>query len=67
MSGNYVGIGISVVRNNVENTILVTSVEIDSPAYGAGIKTDDYIVAVNGERVSEIGTEAAVNNIKGVW
>ncbi len=65
MSGSFVGIGVSVLRNDLEKTIFVNSVEPGSPAFGAGILPDDYIVAVNGERVSEIGTLAAVNMIKG--
>ena len=65
MSGSFVGIGVSVIRNNLENTILVTGVEIGSPAEKAGILPDDYIVAVNGERVSDIGNQEAVNKIRG--
>ena len=65
MSGNLVGIGVSVLRDNKNGTILVESVEIGSPAEGAGIQPGDYIVAVDGERVSEIGTEAALEKIRG--
>lgn len=65
MSGNLVGIGVSVVRDNKNGTILVESVEIGSPAEGAGIQPGDYIVAVDGERVSDIGTEAALEKIRG--
>lgn len=65
MSGNLVGIGVSVVRNNKDNTIVVEAVEIGSPAEAAGVKPGDYIVAVNGERVSDIGAEAAIGKIRG--
>ena len=65
MSGSFIGIGVSVLRNDLEKTIFVNSVEPDSPASKAGILPDDYIVAVGGERVDEIGTAAAVNKIKG--
>ena len=65
MSGSFIGIGVAVLRNDLEKTILVNSVEPNSPASGAGILPDDYIVAVNGARVSEVGTLAAVNMIKG--
>ena len=65
MSGSFVGIGVSVIRNDLEGTILVQSVEIGSPAEKGGIKADDYIVGVNGERVSEIGTAETVNKIRG--
>jgi len=65
MGGSFVGIGVSVTRNNLTNTILVTGIEPDSPAESAGIQPDDYIIGVNGELVSEIGAEEAVNKIKG--
>lgn len=65
MGGSFVGIGVSVIRNNLENTILVTSTEPDSPAREAGIMPDDYIIAVDGALVSEIGAKNAVDKIKG--
>ena len=65
MGGSFVGIGVSVLNNNLENTILITGIEPDSPAQAAGLQPNDYIIAVNGELVSEIGTSAAVNKIKG--
>ena len=65
MSGSFIGIGVSVLRNDLEKTIFVNSVEPSSPAFNAGILADDYIVAVNGNRVSDIGTSDAVNMIKG--
>lgn len=65
MSGRFIGIGVSVLRNDLEKTVLVNSVEPNSPAFNAGIMPDDYIVAVNGERVSDIGTLEAINMVKG--
>ena len=65
MSGSFIGIGVSVLRDDLKNTIFVKSVEPDSPAANAGILPDDYIVAVDGVRVSEIGTLTAVDSIKG--
>ncbi len=65
MSGQFVGIGVSVLSNTLENTILVTGIEPDSPALAAGIKAGDYIVAVNGELVSELGVSEALDKVKG--
>ncbi len=65
MSGNFVGIGVAVLRNDLEKTIFVNSVEPGSPAFNAGIMPDDYIVAVNGVRVSDVETLDAVNMIRG--
>ena len=65
MGGTFVGIGVSVISNRLENTILVTGVEPDSPALAAGIKAGDYIIAVGDLIVSEVGPTEAVNKIKG--
>ena len=65
MSGTFVGIGVSVVSNILESTIEVLSTEPNSPAAEAGISTGDFIVAVDGVRVSEIGTKETVNRIRG--
>lgn len=65
MSGSFIGIGVSILRNDLEKTVLVNSVEPDSPAFEAGILPDDYIVAVDGQRVSDIGALDAINKIKG--
>ncbi len=66
MSGKFVGIGVSVMLNRLENTILVIGVEMGSPASKAGITADDYIIAVDGVSISELGVEVAIDNIKGV-
>lgn len=65
MSGNFVGIGVAVLRDDLQKTIFVNSVEPGSPAFKAGIMPDDYIVAVNGVRVSDVGPLDAVNMIRG--
>ena len=65
MSGSFVGIGVSVIRNDLEKTMLVTGVEPDSPAQLAGIQPNDYIIKVNGELVSEITPQVAIDKIKG--
>ena len=65
MSGRFSGIGVVVEYNAKENTVRVTTVYGDSPAERAGIKVGDYIHAVNGEKVSDIGYENAVYRIRG--
>ena len=65
MGGSFVGIGVSVIRNDLENTILVTGTEPDSPARSAGIQPNDYIVAVDGVHISAIGARELVDKIKG--
>ncbi len=65
MSGSFVGIGVSVVSNYLEKSIKVVGVEAGSPAAGAGIVADDYIIAVNGVSVKDAGIDDSVNSIKG--
>ncbi len=65
MSGNIIGIGVSVVYNYLENTLRVIGIEHGSPAQGAGISVDDYIIAVDGVLVTELGVDNAINKIKG--
>lgn len=65
MGGSFVGIGVSVIRNDLENTILVTGTEPDSPARSAGIQPNDYIVGVDGVHVSSVGAKALVEKIRG--
>ena len=64
MSGSFVGIGVE-VNYTEENRILVVKVIDGSPAEEAGILAQDYITAVNGVRVEEVGYAASVNLIRG--
>ncbi len=69
MSGGAVGIGVTVTWESDAEAILVIQVAPDSPAEEAGILPGDLIVAVgtkaDGERVSEIGYEKAMQNMLG--
>lgn len=65
MSGNFVGIGVSVQASLVEDGILVIKPMRNSPAEKAGIIADDLIIKVDGVSVTELGYADAVNNIKG--
>ncbi|MBR6763213.1 MAG: PDZ domain-containing protein [Clostridia bacterium] len=60
-SDRYVGIGITVNYDDDANAILVLDVIDNSPADQAEILPMDYIVAVNGESVADLGYEGAVN------
>ena len=63
--GNSVGIGVNVIYDLVSNTIEVIDVVPDSPAEKSGILVGDFIVAIDGTRVDEVGYYAAVDLIKG--
>jgi len=65
MSGSFAGIGVEVLRNNIENTIIVEVVHIGSPAEGAGLLPGDYIVGVDGSRIEDIGAVEVINKIRG--
>lgn len=65
MSGDFVGIGVSVLYDRTQNTITVQEVMPDSPAKAAGILPGDLIYAVNGETLEDIDYYTMVNNIKG--
>lgn len=62
-SAEYEGIGVRVMWS--ENTIEVINVMPDSPALEAGILPGDYIIAVEGDYVSEIGYNEAVDRMLG--
>lgn len=63
--GNYVGIGIYMLVNKTEGTIVVSQPMEDSPAETAGIKAGDIITKVNGEEVTKDNVSDMSNKIKG--
>lgn len=65
LMGNYVGIGIYMVKNIEDNTIEVLSPIKESPAEQAGILPGDKILKVNGIEYTGDDMTAASNNIKG--
>lgn len=65
MSGKFGGIGVMVEYNHIDETIMVNTVYPESPAEKAGLKVGDFIYAVNGVTVEEIGYLNAVYHIRG--
>ena len=65
LMGNMIGIGVTVTQDEPTGGIRVIDVYENSPAKKAGIMSGDIIVSVNNERVSDIGYEVAVDNVKG--
>lgn len=65
MSGSFGGIGVVVEYNSKDESIRITTVYPDSPAEKCGIKVGDFIYAINGKTVDEIGYTKAVNHIRG--
>ena len=65
MSGRFGGIGVIVEYDHTNKTIKVGTVYINSPADKAGVKADDYIYAVDGKTVDELGYLNAVDYVRG--
>ena len=65
ISGSFTGIDVTVTYNEATGILTIDSVTPGGGADEAGIKSGDIIVAVNGARVSDIGYEAVVQNIRG--
>ena len=65
MTGKFGGIGVMVEYNDLDESIMINTVYPGSPAEKAGIRVGDYIYAVDGKTVSEIGYNDAVNHVRG--
>ena len=63
--GNFVGIGIYMVKNTTYDKIQVLSTIKDGPAEKAGIQAGDLIVSVDGITYTTSDMTTAANNIKG--
>lgn len=65
ITGNFVGIGIYMVKNTEKNLIQVLAPIKESPAEEAGILPGDFITKVDGVEYTGDDMTAASNNIKG--
>ena len=63
-SGEYEGIGISVAKDTDTGYAEIVSVFKDQPAYKAGIKTGDLIIAVNKKSTMNMELQEVVSEIK---
>lgn len=64
MSGSFVGIGITVMKDSSTPSLFVTEVTGES-AMEAGLLPEDKIIAVDGKTVAELGYTKAVAAVKG--
>jgi len=65
IDGTGVGIGIMVTYDSDRAALEIITVMPDSPALAAGLLVGDYITAVDGTDISEIGYYGAISNVKG--
>ncbi len=61
----FIGIGVYVSYNSIQETVQVLSVFKDSPAAKAGILPGDYMISVDGNSLEDIGYYDFVNRIRG--
>ena len=65
MSGKFGGIGVVISYDHNNETLMLETIYPDSPAEKAGMKVGDYIHAVDGVTVEEIGYLNAVYYVRG--
>ena len=63
--GNFVGVGINMIKDTEKNAIVIYSTIKNTPAEAAGLKTGDVITAVDGQKVSGEDFENIANMVKG--
>lgn len=63
-AGEYEGIGISVAKDTDTGYAEIVSVFKDQPAYKAGLKTGDLIIAVNKKSTADMELQDVVSEIK---
>lgn len=64
IKGKYVGVGMVVQKRPNEALVVVSPIE-DSPAYIAGIKPKDKVIAIDGENIYKLNSEECVKKLKG--
>ena len=62
--GDFVGIGISIIKNRKDEIEVVTPME-DTPAYRAGIQSGDIITSVDGVKLKDYSINKVVETITG--
>lgn len=65
MANSYVGIGVTILREEKEESIEILKVYPGSPAEEAGLQAGDRITAVEGEAISQLGVSGAQEKIRG--
>lgn len=61
----YVGIGVSVLWDEQQSLLEVTSVTEGSPAEEAGLQTGDVVLQVDGKTTQQLGYDGTVNAVRG--
>ena len=64
-SGELTGVGIQISQDEETNKILVVAPIEDTPAFDAGVRARDVIIAIDGESTEGMDLNAAVTRIRG--
>jgi len=65
ITGVYSGVGITMSLDSETGYILVVKVNKNSPAAEAGVRANDYIIAINGENIVGLDTSDVANKVRG--
>ncbi len=65
-SGELTGVGIQISQDEETREIVVVAPIEDTPAFDAGIRPQDVILAIDGESTAEMELNEAVSKIRGV-
>lgn len=63
-SGEYTGIGVTVMKDNDTGYVVIEEVQKDAPAYNAGLLKGDILMKVDGTDTGTITLQETVNLIK---
>ena len=64
-SGEFAGIGVTITLNTDYYAVEILQVMNNSPALEAGLLPNDLIIEVEGESITSLGYETAINRIRG--
>lgn len=64
-SGELTGVGIQISQDEETNEIVVVSPIEDTPAFEAGLRSQDVIIAIDGESTADMELNDAVSKIRG--
>lgn len=64
IEGKYAGVGM-VIQKKADDALIVVSPIEDTPAYLAGIRAKDKIIAIDGESTYKLTSEQSVKKLKG--
>jgi carboxyl-terminal processing protease len=65
LAGSFEGIGARVAWDEVADTLVITEPFENQPAWNAGLRRQDWVLAVDGEPLTGVGLSAAVARIRG--